>query len=62
MTKFNLQEVGLYSTVLEATLAHDSGREKSRRFWVQWDVSSRGLQDPDKQSRIICELCFVIEQ
>lgn len=36
----NLKEVCLHSTVLEATLGHDSGREETWRFWVQWDISS----------------------
>lgn len=36
----NLKEVSLHSTVLEATLGHDSGREETWRLWVQWDISS----------------------
>lgn len=36
----HLKEVCLHSTVLEATLGHDSGREETWRFWVQWDISS----------------------
>lgn len=45
---FHLQEVSLHSTVLEATLIYDSSREKSWSLWVQWDISCRRLQDPDK--------------
>lgn len=41
----HLQEVGLHSTVLEATPAHHSGTKKSWSLRVQRDVGSRWLQD-----------------
>lgn len=49
----NLQKVCLHSTVLEATLGHDSGREKSWRFWIQWDISGWRLQDADKHIKTL---------
>lgn len=44
----NLQKVCLHSTVPEATLGHDSGRQQCWRFWFQWDISGWRLQDADK--------------
>lgn len=47
----NLQEVRLHGTVLEATLVDDSGREQPWNIWIQRNIGSRCLQDPDVQHK-----------
>lgn len=49
----NLQELCLHSTVLEATLVHDSGGEQSWSFWVQWDISGWRRQYAGKPNQHI---------
>lgn len=56
----NLEEVCLDSTVLEATLGHDSGREETRSFWFQRDIRGRRLQYAGKQN--ILSLCITHAQ